>query len=133
MKCIVSILPIVCICLTVPQLSIAQESDLFQQFDHAQVVTELSSLLRDHYVFEETGNMLADLLLEKLEAGLYMDFYDPEEFAQALTDDIQTTNDKHLVVIYDPETGAMNSAQNVQSMTEDYWFTRDIKMDCTTS
>jgi len=29
-------------------------------------------------------------------------------------------------IIYDPETGAMNSAQNVQSLTEDYWFTKDI-------
>lgn len=29
-------------------------------------------------------------------------------------------------LIYDSETGAMNSAQNIQSLTEDYWFTRDI-------
>lgn len=29
-------------------------------------------------------------------------------------------------LIYDPETGAMNSSMNVQSMLEDYWFTRDI-------
>lgn len=121
MKCIVlSIITIVCICLAVPQLSIAQESDLSKQIDHTQVVTELSSLLRGHYVFEETGNMLADLLLEKLGAGLYMNFNDPEEFAQALTDDIQATNDKHLVVIYDPETAnaLLNPVETAQDEVE---------------
>lgn len=35
-------------------------------------------------------------------------------------------------IIYDPETGAMNSAQNVQSLTEDFWFTRDINGNGTT-
>jgi len=35
-------------------------------------------------------------------------------------------------VIYDPETGAMNSAQNVQGLTEDFWFTRDINGNGTT-
>lgn len=35
-------------------------------------------------------------------------------------------------LIYDSETGAMNSAQNVQSMLEDYWFTRDINGNGTT-
>lgn len=27
-------------------------------------------------------------------------------------------------IIYDPETGAMNSAQNIQSLTEDFWFSK---------
>jgi len=38
----------------------------------------------------------------------------------------QLANRYKKKLIYDPETGAMNSAQNIQSMTEDYWFTRDI-------
>ena len=44
----------------------------------------------------------------------------------------QLANRYKKKLIYDPETGAMNSAQNVQSMTEDYWFTRDINGNGTT-
>jgi len=38
----------------------------------------------------------------------------------------QLSNRYKKKLIYDPETGAMNSAQNVQSLTEDFWFTKDI-------
>jgi len=38
----------------------------------------------------------------------------------------QLSNRYKKKLIYDAETGAMNSAQNIQSLTEDYWFTRDI-------
>lgn len=44
----------------------------------------------------------------------------------------QLANRYKKKLIYDPETGAMNSAQNVQSLTEDYWFTRDINGNGTT-
>jgi len=44
----------------------------------------------------------------------------------------QLANRYKKKLIYDPETGAMNSAQNIQSMTEDYWFTRDINGNGTT-
>lgn len=35
-------------------------------------------------------------------------------------------------LIYNPDTGAMDSAQNIQSLTEDYWFTKDINGNGTT-
>lgn len=35
-------------------------------------------------------------------------------------------------VNYDSETGAMDSSQNVQGLTEDFWFTRDINGNGTT-
>jgi len=38
----------------------------------------------------------------------------------------QLSNRYKKKLIYDSETGAMNSAQNVQSLTEDFWFTKDI-------
>ena len=44
----------------------------------------------------------------------------------------QLANRYKKKMIYDPSTGAMNSAQNVQSLTEDYWFTRDINGNGTT-
>lgn len=44
----------------------------------------------------------------------------------------QLANRYKKKLIYDPATGAMNSAQNVQSLTEDYWFTRDINGNGTT-
>ena len=44
----------------------------------------------------------------------------------------QLANRYKKKLIYDSATGAMNSAQNVQSLTEDYWFTRDINGNGTT-
>lgn len=44
----------------------------------------------------------------------------------------QLSNRYRKKLIYDPDTGAMNSSANVQSMTEDYWFTRDINGNGTT-
>jgi len=44
----------------------------------------------------------------------------------------QLANRYKKKLIYDSSTGAMNSAQNVQSLTEDYWFTRDINGNGTT-
>jgi hypothetical protein len=44
----------------------------------------------------------------------------------------QLANRYKKKLIYDPTTGAMDSAQNIQSLTEDYWFTRDINGNGTT-
>jgi len=44
----------------------------------------------------------------------------------------QLSNRYKKKLIYDSSTGAMNSAQNVQSLTEDYWFTKDINGNGTT-
>jgi len=44
----------------------------------------------------------------------------------------QLANRYKKKLIYDSSTGAMNSAQNVQSLTEGYWFTRDINGNGTT-
>jgi hypothetical protein len=38
----------------------------------------------------------------------------------------QLANRYKKKIIYDSETGAMNSSQNVQGLTEDFWFARDI-------
>lgn len=35
-------------------------------------------------------------------------------------------------IVYDPETGAMNAALNVQSLTEDFWFARNEEGEGTT-
>lgn len=35
-------------------------------------------------------------------------------------------------IVYDPDTGAMNSAQNVQSLQEDFWFARNENGEGTT-
>ena len=35
-------------------------------------------------------------------------------------------------IVYDPDTGAMNSAQNVQSLTEDFWFSKNEEGEGTT-
>ena len=44
----------------------------------------------------------------------------------------QLANRYKKKIIYDSETGAMNSAQNVQGLTEDFWFSRDINGNGTT-
>jgi hypothetical protein len=60
---------------------------------------ELARQLAENYVFPELGRKAGDAVLAKERSGAYAKLSDPDEFAQALTRDLQAvTHDKHMRV-----------------------------------
>ena len=67
-----------------------------------RIVKDISNRYRLDYLFPETGEQVARILLENLERGDYRDLRDAS-LAKRLTADLQKiTSDVHAVVIYDP-------------------------------
>ena len=70
----------------------------------ASVVEKVGKLLTNHYIFPETAAKMQELLSSKLEEGKYNDLDDVHEFAQVLTQDLQSVSkDRHIRVRFDPE------------------------------
>ncbi|MEO7962968.1 MAG: S41 family peptidase [Gemmatimonadaceae bacterium] len=69
------------------------------------VVDTMAARLRRHYVDADTGRMIADHVVARLTQGAYNSITSPARFAEVLTADLRSVNDdKHLRVVYDPET-----------------------------
>ena len=68
------------------------------------VVDSISSKLNANYVFPETATKMVTSIESKLGNGDYKSILDPQEFATALTADLQAiSNDKHLRVTFAPD------------------------------
>jgi len=64
-----------------------------------QVVDQLSTALRERYVYPDVGAKAADAITASLKGGAYDKLDDPGQFAARLTDDISAiAHDKHLRV-----------------------------------
>jgi len=76
-------------------------------FDHnlkKQTVDSLSAKLDSAYVFPEKAAQMVKLIKGNLLSGKYKNISDPDDFAQRLTEDLQSiSHDLHLNVRYDPE------------------------------
>ncbi|WP_143959809.1 S41 family peptidase [Litoribacter populi] len=69
--------------------------------ERAQVVEEVSQLLRDNYIFPEVAEEMAELIKEGLKNN-YKSLEWPQEFAECLTEDLRSiSNDRHLSVIFE--------------------------------
>jgi hypothetical protein len=72
----------------------------FVAADAAQVIEESARRLADFFVFPEAGKRYAAMLRANLAAGRYNSFADAEEFAKAVTADLQAVHrDAHLRLI----------------------------------
>lgn len=61
----------------------------------------LRSQLAEHYVFPEVAEQVAEILRERLASGAYAEIETEEDFARAVTGDLQSVNgDKHLRLLY---------------------------------
>ncbi len=76
-------------------------------------VNKIGELMEQNYVFPETGEKTARVLLEKLSAGDFDQIDKAEEFSKALTQAIQqVTHDKHLRVRQNRSGGRHHSQQD---------------------
>jgi hypothetical protein len=69
----------------------------------AAIVDSISAALLDQYVFADTAAHMARLIREKLAHGAYDALVSPQDFAQKLTEDLQSiSRDRHLRVAVPP-------------------------------
>ncbi|MBD1584436.1 S41 family peptidase [Pseudoalteromonas sp. S16_S37] len=68
-------------------------------------IAELSTLLEQHYVFEDVAKQTTAKLKAEFEAGNFAQYHDAEAFANALTEWLQTqAKDRHLRVRVNPSS-----------------------------
>jgi tetratricopeptide (TPR) repeat protein len=81
----------------------AQLADTLNPEIRAETIEKLSVMLND-YVYPEKGREVAGQLLENLKNGNYDGIEDFREFGRRVTEDLyQLSEDKHLLIRYDPE------------------------------
>jgi hypothetical protein len=65
------------------------------------VIDQVAALIREHYVFPDVGQAVADRLIADQLDGRYDDFTEPVRLAEQVTTDLQVGNeDKHLRLIH---------------------------------
>ena len=68
------------------------------------VITAISDLLEEKYVFPEVAKKMAEQLKRNLKKGNYKDIKDPIAFQDALTKDlVGISKDKHFRVMFNPK------------------------------
>lgn len=73
------------------------------RIEKKQVIDSTCRLLKDLYVFPETGNRLASYIANKSDSGGYDSTNDPIAFAEMLTRDlVRETRDEHFMLYFDP-------------------------------
>lgn len=85
-----------------------------------QVIDSIALFMTNTYVFPDKGKEMGELVSKNLQAGNYDNISDPREFAEQLSQDLQTVNnDKHIGVRYMPERIAMiNEAEKNEDNKE---------------
>ncbi|WP_425236138.1 S41 family peptidase [Ulvibacterium sp.] len=72
--------------------------------EKTQVIDSISTILESSYVFPEVALKMTDFLRTQLQDNKYDGIKEAQEFAQKLTEDIQSVSkDLHLRVRFDPE------------------------------
>lgn len=83
----------------------AQSTDTeFTQKQASITIDSIGNQLKANYIFPEVADKMIAALESNLKKGNYKSITDPQEFANRLTEDLQSiSHDKHLRVRYDPE------------------------------
>lgn len=92
-----------CLC-CVFAFAIAQQPENLTDEERREVIDSLNAILGDNYVFPEVAKEMAALLDKRFEEGAYDAVYNPQEYAQQLTADLQSiSHDLHLRVNFAPD------------------------------
>lgn len=84
-----------------------------------EVVKRVGQLMKDHYIFKETAEKMAEKLNTQLGEGKYDKMDDVIEFSRVLTEDLRSVSkDKHIRVTYSPEAVQRIRARQSQSEEE---------------
>ncbi len=80
-----------------------------------QIISQITGLLDEKYVFPEVAQKMISHLEGNLAAGKYLGIPTGLEFAEALTSDLQQiSHDHHLRVVFDPEKAEQLQAAQAQ-------------------
>lgn len=109
--------------------------------EKTEVVDSIGSKLNANYVFPEVAKKMAAKLKSNLQSGAYQSLNEPGEFANKLTEDLQSvSNDKHIRVRFDPvgiaERNQVVSPEDsikflnryVESLKRDNFGFKEVKM-----
>lgn len=85
---------------------------MLTQAEVKKIVTKVSQMVADNYVFPEDGKKMGKHIVKKLGKGEYKQIKDSGEFAEQLTSDLrEISHDKHLWVLFNPRlAGALLGA-----------------------
>lgn len=88
---------------------LAQETELNQTFKK-ETIQQLSELINAHYVFPDIAKETEEHLNDKLKTGGFDEYKTIEEFAKALTTEVQSVNkDKHMRIRPNPPYKAVEN------------------------
>ncbi|HET6266772.1 MAG TPA: S41 family peptidase, partial [Acidobacteriota bacterium] len=83
------------------------------------IVTDISKLLTENYVYLETAQKMSNRIQERLKSGAYSKLTNPDEFAEAVYNDLESvSNDKHLGFRFAPQRAAEILKNQSKSETE---------------
>ncbi|PZG09272.1 S41 family peptidase [Nonomuraea aridisoli] len=83
-------------------------------------IATLCSQLQEHYVFPEVAEQVADVLRERLAAGAYAGIETDEDFAAAVTADLQSVNgDKHLRLLHSVDEVVEHDAFDLEAYRQE--------------
>ena len=111
-------------CIVSPRLFAQNGTKPLTKKERVEVVNSVSRLLKENYVFPEVADKMVHLISANMKAGKYGTIDRPEEFAERLTEDLQSVSkDKHLSVLFDPQgvqqhKKAISPADSVAQMNE---------------
>lgn len=87
-----------------PSSVFTQEKTILNAKKRASIVTNISDLLLDYYVFPDTAAQMSAFIQKQLKAGAYNKITDPVAFSDALTLDLYSVyHDGHMLVQYAPQ------------------------------
>ena len=94
------------------------------------VIDEISTRLRENYVFPDVAERCAEHLAARLRAGAFNSIAAPDSFAKALTDDLQSiSHDKHMRVRVRPRAPDGPSPGPPNPILEPYLQLRELAAD----
>lgn len=105
----------------------AKESDSARGW-HAEVMDAAADILEREYIYEEKAAQLAAYLREN--HSKYAGLDDKKEFARRLTLDLfEQANDKHLRIVYNPQTETPDPSGGDERPQRDYCRTAPLTFD----
>lgn len=101
----------------------SQNTVLLTSKTRASLVTTISQLLLNNYVYPDTAINMSNRIQNKLKEGAYNNITDPVAFSDALTIDLHAVyHDRHLLVQFvppEPAPAAVSASTPSQRNTED--------------
>jgi hypothetical protein len=109
--------------ISLPALSqekeVKQEGLVLDAEMRAEVVERIGQMMKNHYIYEETAEKMAEKINAQLDEGNYDKMDDAMEFSRVLTKDLRSVSkDRHIRVTFSPEVVQRMRARQSRSEEE---------------